>query len=350
MSGHLLLQLCIAGYHPAGHNALPIATAHQILARGTLILAAAGNSNGGPVGEPANCPGVIAVAGLRHVGAKVGFSDLGPEIAISAPGGNCVFDDPVLPCSYPILAGTNSGLRQPAGSIWSDSINYSVGTSFSAPIVAGTAAMVLAVRLALLPAELRSVLQASARPFPTDGASNEPISSDPVPACVAPGDVDQFQCYCSTALCGAGMLDAPGAVRASEGAFARIAVTTTAPTAGNAVTLDGAASLPTLGRTVEAYAWSVVDGGGIVNGFGSATDAAVASLTPTAAGSFSVQLRVTDDMGNSAVQVTTVSVAPGSVAPPPPTGGGSSGGGAMGGGWLALLALATTALAVNRRA
>ena len=57
---------------------------------GAVVVAAAGNSAGQAVGAPANCPGVIAVGGLRHVGTKVGYSDLGPEVAISAPAGNCV--------------------------------------------------------------------------------------------------------------------------------------------------------------------------------------------------------------------------------------------------------------------
>ena len=55
-----------------------------------MVVAAAGNSAGRAAGSPGNCPGVIAVAALRHVGTKVGFSDVGPEIAIAAPGGNCV--------------------------------------------------------------------------------------------------------------------------------------------------------------------------------------------------------------------------------------------------------------------
>jgi serine protease len=74
-----------------------------INAAGTVIVASAGNSAGHAVGVPANCDGIIAVAGLRHVGTQVGFSDLGPEIAISAPGGNCVNITAGSPCLYPIL-------------------------------------------------------------------------------------------------------------------------------------------------------------------------------------------------------------------------------------------------------
>ena len=62
----------------------------EIMAAGTAIVAAAGNTAGHAAGAPGNCAGVIAVAALRHVGTKVGFSDLGLDIAIGAPGGNCV--------------------------------------------------------------------------------------------------------------------------------------------------------------------------------------------------------------------------------------------------------------------
>ena len=52
---------------------------------------------------------MITVGGLRHIGTKVGFSDLGPELAISAPGGNCVNTAAGSPCLYPILTTTDGG-------------------------------------------------------------------------------------------------------------------------------------------------------------------------------------------------------------------------------------------------
>jgi serine protease len=61
--------------------------------RGVLVVASAGN-DGSVVGAPANCPGVLAVGAIRHVGTKVGFSNLGPQVALSAPGGNCVNVNP----------------------------------------------------------------------------------------------------------------------------------------------------------------------------------------------------------------------------------------------------------------
>jgi serine protease len=140
----------------------------ELHAAGTAVVAAAGNSAGHAVELPANCPGVIAVAGLRHVGSKVGFSDLGAPIAISAPAGNCVNIGVGEPCLYPILTSSNSGTQRPnaGGSIWTDGIDFSAGTSFAAPIVAGTAALMLSARPQLLPDELRSLMQASAGAFP----------------------------------------------------------------------------------------------------------------------------------------------------------------------------------------
>jgi serine protease len=189
----------------------------EVRARGAVVVAAAGNSTGRAVGTPANCPGVIGVAGLRHVGSKVGFSDLGPEIAIAAPGGNCVNIERGQPCLYPLLTTSNSGETSPAagGSIYTDSFNISVGTSFATPMVAATAALILSVRPDLSPDQVKSALQSSARAFPTSGADN---GTDPTPVaqCQPPSSQEQLQCYCVTGLCGAGMLDTGAALAAAE--------------------------------------------------------------------------------------------------------------------------------------
>lgn len=185
-----------------------------------VLVAAAGNSSGHEVASPANCPGAIAVAAVRHIGTKVGFSDLGPQIAISAPGGNCVNTTGGLPCLYPILAASNAGTTTPGASIYTSSFRPSVGTSFAAPLVAGTAALMLSANPGLTAAQVRSALQATARPFPTAATS---AAIDPAtPVCVAPNGTDQVQCVCTTSTCGAGMLDAMAAVRAVAPALPKV--------------------------------------------------------------------------------------------------------------------------------
>lgn len=179
-------------------------------ARGVVIVASAGNGAGHAVSEPANCSGVIGVGGLRHEGDKVGYSDLGPQVSLSAPAGNCVNTGLTDPCLYPILTTANRGEYDPvagsAGAIYTDAFNATLGTSFSAPLVAGTAALMLSVQPDLTPAQVRQLLMSTARTFPA--------YSD-IPSCHAPDGSDQDQCNCTTSTCGAGMLDASAAVRAA---------------------------------------------------------------------------------------------------------------------------------------
>lgn len=325
------------------------AAVDDVVAAGVLVVAAAGNSVGGAVNEPANCRGVLGVVALRHAGSKVGFSDMGPEIGISAPGGNCINVAEGTPCLYPILAATNSGLRTPVASAWTDSYDITVGTSFSSPLVAAVAGLMVSQRPDLTPAQITAAMQATARPFPTSGADNLPFDTTPVPSCTniaAAGP--SGQCYCTTGLCGAGMLDAGAAVAVVEGALARIELVTPAPAPGTLVTLRGSGSLASIGSTISSYAWRLVSSDpGVVSGFSSATNASSATLAPAGSGRFVVELTVTDSSGARSVTQTSVQVEP--VATPPSTGGGGGGGGALSAGWLAGLGLAVLALAALRR-
>lgn len=184
-------------------------------ARGVVIVAAAGNTRGHSVVAPGNCRGVIGVAGLRHVGTKSGFSALGPEVAIAAPAGNCVNVGAGEPCLFPILAASNTGATTPDASTYTDSFRASTGTSFAAPLVSGTVALMLSARPSLAAVEVRALLQATARVFPLSGGSAG------APRCVSPradpfgNPIDQFECYCTTSTCGAGMLDSGAAVLAA---------------------------------------------------------------------------------------------------------------------------------------
>jgi serine protease len=298
-----------------------------------VIVASAGNGKGHAVSEPANCEGVIGVAGLRHAGSKVGYSDLGPEVSISAPAGNCDTLVETEPCKYTILTTSNIGEFNPVanasgGSIYTDAFNVTLGTSFSAPLVAGTAALMLSARPDLSPAEVRRFLRSSARAFPALAG---------VLACHAPNSSDQIECNCTTTTCGAGMLDAATAVTAAANdAIVRIDVTPSQPAAGTAFTLTSAQTAVVAGRSIASWNWTLVSGGGIVSSLSGANTAS-ASATPTAGGSFIVTLTVTDSAGKTGSQTVEVSV----TGAPPSSGGG---GGALGLGWLVALLLAVFAL------
>lgn len=300
---------------------------------GVVVVAAAGNGSMG-VESPASCDGVIAVAALRHVGTKTHYSSLGPQVAISAPGGNCV--NATGSCLYPILTAANSGIQNPVSAADGGS-SYRIvwGTSFAAPMVSGTVALMFAVRPELTPDAVKRVLVRSARPFPTSGAG------DLLP-CQASTTVEQPECYCTTSTCGAGMLDTAGAVaQAVSTGLAVVSVSPVAPTVGTRVTLTGSDSVPSaMGNRITSYQWELVDGGGIVSALSGDLASSSISATPSAAGSFLVRLTVVDDASEVAITEKTVVV-----SAVPSSGGG--GGGALDSGvlmggivWLLLGSLA----------
>ena len=316
----------------------------ELNAAGVSVVVAAGNETGRAVGEPANCAGAIAVAGLRHAGSKVGYSNLGPEVAVAAPAGNCV--NLTGACLYPLLTTLNSGLTSPGSNTYSDSFSSSLGTSFAAPLVAGTVGLMLSVDPTLTPAQVKAALQASVRAFPAQ-------TDNTVPVCHAPTNTDQSECYCTTSTCGAGMLDAGAAVARIQAALAvptaAISASTLSPTAGDSVSLSGAASVATTGRTITGYQWAITSGGSLASLVG-ATDGVSATLATSAAGAVVVQLTVTDNTGASRSTTTSLTVAaPPVVVTPTPTSSGGGGGGALDGSWLLGLALAVLALLARPR-
>ncbi|MBQ0961259.1 S8 family serine peptidase [Ideonella sp. 4Y11] len=273
---------------------------NEVLALGVTVVVAAGNE-GDAVGAPANCTGVVAVGGLRHVGTKVGYSSLGPQVAISAPAGNCVNESGA--CLYPIVTTANDGATTPGSSIYTDAFNYSVGTSFSAPIVAGTAALMKSANASLTGTRIRTLLRATARPFPTTGGD---ASSG---VCHAPNGIPQdSECYCTTSTCGAGMLDSAAAVAAAlSDVAASISASPSTAVAGARVTLSSSGSSVGSGRSIASYAWSITGGASLAS-FVSATNAASATLDTSGAGTVTVRLTITDDLGHSGSNTLALTV------------------------------------------
>jgi serine protease len=315
----------------------------DLTAAGAVVVAAAGNSTGHAVSLPANCPGVIGVAALRHIGTKVGFSDVGPELTIAAPGGNCVNTNASDSCLYPLLSTYNTGTQGPAAPGYTDSQHPSVGTSFSAPLVSATIALMRTANRTLTPAQIISTLKSTARPFPTTGAAPDPTeSSGTITACQPPSSTAQYQCYCTTSTCGAGMLDTYQAVAAVARLEAYVDIDLAAPQPGQALTLSAGSSVVPPGRSITSRTWSIVSDGGIVPA-STTSSGPTMTITPTAAGSFTVRLALTDSTGAQSTtdQVVTVST--------PDTGEGGGGGGAASLLWSGGLLAAAAALRRRRR-
>lgn len=310
----------------------------EITARGVTVVVSAGN-DGSSVDQPANCQGVVSVTGVRHVGTKVGFANLGLDVTLAAPGGNCVNVGAGQPCLYSLDTTTNLGTTTPAENGYTDRVSdFNVGTSFAAPIVAGVAALMYSVNGNLTPAKLTERLRATARPFPT--------SSDPnVPTCRIPAssaDLQLAECNCTTSTCGAGLAYAPGALEAALQPVAVVSGPSTAAPGATVVLADGG-SLGADGRTITGYEWSLVSG---ATALSAVTGSQTSFVAPAAGATVVVRLTVTDDAGrsdssNASVQVagTTPPTAP--PLPTPDPGNLSRGGG--GGGPFDALALALAA-------
>ena len=96
---------------------------------GALVLAASGNQ-GLDTDDyfPANCDGVLAVAASTRQGTLASYSNYGVNVPLAAPGGNDQNPVAMLSVSLDALV-----------------LEYSMGTSFAVPQVAGVAAMVIAI-------------------------------------------------------------------------------------------------------------------------------------------------------------------------------------------------------------
>ena len=162
--------------------AIDAAYAHGVTR--AIVVAAGNEASDVATFSPASCRGVISVAATTLAGDLAGYSNYGAGITLSAPGGTFLRAFGI----GSIFALSNSGRTTPE----QDAITHTGGTSFAAPMVSGTISLMLSVAPALTSGQVMSILRSTAKPFPA--------GSD-----------------CSTARCGAGIVDADAAVRAASG-------------------------------------------------------------------------------------------------------------------------------------
>ncbi len=181
---------------------------NELAGHGVVVVAAAGNEHGA-VSRPASCTGVIGVAALNRDGFKATYSSFGPQLVIATVGG-----DPqnggawgafgpgntLSLADEGLLTLSNDGLQGPG----QPSYARVSGTSFATPVTAGVLSLMLSVRPNLTLNEMRAGLQASARPH---------VVSTQIGAC---SNANPGRCLCTHTTCGAGILDAPEALRYAQ--------------------------------------------------------------------------------------------------------------------------------------
>ena len=136
----------------AEKDAIAYATSKNV-----LVVASAGNSATGTVECPACDPSAISVAALDWKDVLASYSNFGPGLDISAPGGNCYSNTTPEGCIYSAYKG--------GGYSWLQ------GTSMAAPQVTGTAGVVASVT-GLRGAALRSRILGTADDLGAAGADN----------------------------------------------------------------------------------------------------------------------------------------------------------------------------------
>jgi serine protease len=151
---------------------------------GTVVVVAAGNDNANAANySPSSCNNVITVAATGPTGNRAYYSNYGATVEISAPGG-----DTSSGAANGVLSTLNNGTTTPG----SHSYAFYQGTSMATPHIAGIVSLMFSVNPNLTPAQVLTFLQSTVTNFPS-GSS------------------------CTTALCGAGIVNAGAAVIAVDG-------------------------------------------------------------------------------------------------------------------------------------
>ncbi|WP_293642059.1 S8 family serine peptidase [Polaromonas sp.] len=255
---------------------------NAVRAAGSVVVAATGNDPALPVGQPANCTGVIAVTAHTKLGDHASYASIGPGTVISGPGGgpgvSSLAGDGGL-----VYSTMNAGTRSPGA----DSYTGYMGTSMATPHVAGVAALLASLQPAITPDALSSILTSSAR-RPPSGT------------------------YCATRTdCGAGLVDAKAAIDRLNSLAPTVAASAGlvgVRTTGSTITFTATATAGIGANTAFSYQWTQV-AGPLVTLVGAAT-ATPSFVAPSPGGSYTFKVKVTDGTGlglSASNQVTVAS-------------------------------------------
>lgn len=267
--------------------------------RGSVILAAAGNSNSTGAFTPANCPGLINVAALDRGNQPAYYSNCHPTVAVAGPGGETAAEVPGSSLFPPRNAsackafsggfaraedGVLSALGP--GTVEAEQYAYYQGTSMATPHVAGVVALMKAVHPGLTPEQVDTLL-ASGR-ITQDVAGNGATVRDNFTGF---GLIDAFRAVSEAQLL-AGGGGTPPALLLQPGNLVFGETTSSLP-----FRIEGAGSGPLVVTGISSSVpWLTVSGGG-ANGLGDYS--ATVDRTGLPPGDYNGQLRIDSNLAGS---------------------------------------------------
>jgi len=182
-----VINMSLGGYSPSGCPAAYQTAASDVVAAGSTLIVAAGNSDDdASLYTPSNCANVITIAATNRDGGRAYYSNYGTAVEVAAPGGaQSVANDP-----NGVLSTLNTGTTAPG----SDAYVYYQGTSMAAPHVTGVVSLMYSVNPGLTSGQVTSILQSTVTTFPTGTGAD-----------------------CTISTCGSGIVNAPAAITAAQG-------------------------------------------------------------------------------------------------------------------------------------
>lgn len=181
-----VLNLSLGGSGSCANDPVTQAAVDGAISRGVTVVVAAGNNNSDAAGfSPASCKGVITVGANGVDGAKSWFSNYGATVTVTAPGGNAT--DGSSPDNAWIWSLGNAGTKAPEASPAGDRLVGNIGTSMASPHVAAIVALMQSAAVAagnspLTPAQVRTILRRTAKPFSVAPPASTPMGAGIVDA------------------------------------------------------------------------------------------------------------------------------------------------------------------------
>lgn len=195
-----IINMSLGSRSPASCPSYYQAAIDQALSLGSIIVVAAGNSNGNAANYTmSSCDNVISVGATGINGGKASYSNWGARVDLSAPGGGGGQD-----WSGYVVQVTNGGTQGPIDTWY---LTGMTGTSMASPHVAAVAAMVQGALVAedrdpLTWQQMRDLLGATARPFPVAPPAGTPLGSGIVDARAALDKALEVPCNPEVEQCG----------------------------------------------------------------------------------------------------------------------------------------------------